>query len=473
MARMKSKINFTEGPVFFKILQFVLPIVATNLLQAFYNAADMIIVSLSHEENAVGAIGTTGAFINLIVNIFIGFSVGANVVVAREIGAKNRERIQKAVHTSLTMAAIFGIFGMVIGLLAAKPVMQLMGNTGSLLTLAVRYTFIYFLGVPFLAMTNYLIAIFRAKGDSRTPLVVLMAAGLLNVGLNLVFVLVLGLSVEGVAIATAASNLASAIVLLIKLQKDQDDTRFFWKHLGMDRQAFRDIAVNGLPAGIQGALFSLSNMSIQSSIVQVNNSICPNTSYAPVVDGNAAATNLESFVYVAMNAVYQGAITFTSQNIGADKPRRVYRILYSALGIVVTVGMLASGLVYLLREPLLGLYGVEQGIAGSLQRLAFETAQTRFRYICLTYFLCGIMDVSNGVLRGLGKSFTSMIISLVGACLLRLVWIWVLFPLNPTLDMIYVSYPISWVLTFGVALTVILSSLRKLLRRQSASVTAR
>lgn len=472
MARLQSKTNFTEGPVFFKILLFILPIVVTNLLQAFYNAADMMIVSMSHEENAVGAIGTTGAFINLIVNIFIGFSVGANVVVAREIGARNHERIQKAVHTSLTMAVIFGILGMFIGLLATKPVMELMGNTGSLLTLAIRYTYIYFLGVPFLAMTNYLIAIFRAKGDSRTPLVVLMAAGILNVGLNLVFVLVLGMSVEGVAIATAVSNLASAVVLLMKLHKDDDDTRFSWKHLGMDRQAFWDITVNGLPAGIQGALFSLSNMSIQSSVVQVNNSLCPNTSYAPVVDGNAAAANLEGFIYVAMNAVYQGAITFTSQNIGANKPRRVYQILYSSLGIVVTVGMLASGAVYLLRQPLLGLYGVELGQEGSLQRLAFETAQTRFRYICLTYFLCGMMDVSNGTLRGLGKSFTSMLISLVGACLLRLMWLWLLFPLNPTLDMIYVSYPISWVLTFGVALAVILLSMRKLLRSQPNPITA-
>ncbi len=466
MTRIKEKSNFTEGGVFFKILLFVLPIVATNLLQAFYNAADMIVVSMSHEENAVGAIGTTGAFINLIVNIFIGFSVGANVVVAREIGAKNPERIQKAVHTSLMMGLIFGIMGMFLGLLVSKPVMQLMGNTGSLLTLAVRYTYIYFLGVPFLAMTNYLIAIFRAKGDSKTPLVVLTGAGLLNVGLNLFFVLVVGMSVEGVAIATSASNLASAVVLLIKLKKDQDDTRFSWKKLAIDKRAFRDIAVNGLPAGIQGALFSLSNMTIQSSIVQVNNATCPGVSYAPIVDGNAAAANLEGFIYVAMNAVYQGAITFTSQNIGAGKPRRVYRILYSGLGIVTVIGMIASSTVYLLREPLLGLYGVELGADGSLQRLAFETAQTRFLYICLPYFLCGMMDVSTGTLRGLGKSVTSMLISLVGACLLRLVWIWGLFPLNPTLDMIYVSYPISWMLTFGVALAVILTSLGKIMKNQ-------
>ncbi len=464
MNNKNERLSFTEGGVFFKILLFVLPIVATNLLQAFYNAADMIVVSLSHEQNAVGAIGTTGAFINLIVNIFIGFSVGANVVVAREIGARNSEGTQKAVHTSLVMAVVFGLLGMVIGLLAAKPVMQAMGNTGSLLTLAVRYTDIYFLGVPFLALTNYLIAIFRAKGDARTPLVVLMAAGLLNVGLNFFFVLVMGMSVEGVAIATAVSNLASSVALLAKLQKEQDDTRFSWKQLRIDRKAFWSITVNGVPAGIQGALFSLSNMMIQSSIVQVNNTLCPNTEYAPIVDGNAAASNLEGFIYTAMNAVYQGAITFTSQNLGAQKPRRIYRILYTCLGIVTIVGMSFSGLVYLLREPLLGLYGVEPGAAESLQRLAFDTAVTRFRYICLLYFLCGTMDVCSGVLRGLGKSFSSMLISLVGACLLRLVWIWTVFRANPTLDMVYISYPISWILTGVAAFVFIQVSLKKIIR---------
>ncbi len=469
MVKVRKETSFTEGGIFFKLLMFILPVVATNLLQAFYNAADMIVVSFSAEENAVGAIGTTTAFINLIVNIFIGFSVGANVVVARQIGARNREQTQKAVHTSLLMAVIFGILGMVMGLVTAKPVMAWMGNTGSLLTLAVRYTYIYFAGVPFLALTNFLIAIFRAKGDSRTPLLVLMLAGLLNVCLNFFFVLGLGLSVEGVAIATAASNIFSTVVLLGKLKKDRDDTHFSWKKLGLDKQAFWDITINGVPAGIQGALFSLSNMLIQSSVVQVNNTLCPDSSYAPVVDGNAAATNLEGFVYTAMNAVYQGAITFTSQNVGAGKPRRIYRVLYMSLGIVTCIGALFSGLVYLLREPLLQLYGVVPAGAGSLQQLAFETAQTRFRYICLVYFMCGCMDVCSGTLRGLGKSVTAMLISLVGACLLRLLWIWTVFPMYPTLDTVYFSYPVSWILTGLTAFILIQIYLRKLTREAAQS----
>ncbi len=468
MEKVKKQVNFTEGRMFLKILLFVLPIIVTNLLQSFYNAADMMVVSLSHDgQNAVGAIGTTNPFVQLIINIFIGFSVGANIVVAREIGAKNREKTQNAVHTSLIMAALFGGVGMLIGVGISRPVMTLMGNTDRLLTLSVRYTQIYFAGVPFLALTNYLMAIFRAKGDAKTPLIVLTLAGLLNVGMNFFFVLVCDMSVEGVAIATVLSNVVSTLILGVKLHKDKDDTTFFWKRLKIDRVAFKDIVVNGVPAGIQGALFSLSNMFILSSVVRMDKLLKPaGTLDTPVVNGNAAATNLEGFVYTAMNAVYQGTITVTSQNVGAKKTHRVRRVLYTCLGIVVTVGMALSGLVYLLREPLLALYNVRQGGEGSLQTLAYNSAVTRFRYICLTYFLCGIMDVCSGVLRGLGKAVTSMLISLIGACLFRLVWIWTVFSAELTLDSIFISYPISWLITTAVALLFIHGFLRKLLRKR-------
>ncbi len=469
MEKVKKKVDFTSGRVFFKVLLFILPIVATNLLQTFYNAADMMVVSLSKDgQNAVGAIGTTNSFIHLIVNIFIGFSVGANVVVAREIGAKDREKTQNAVHTSLIMAVIFGVLGMLIGLSIARPVMKVMGNTDRLLTLSVRYTYLYFAGVPFLALTNYLMAIFRAKGDAKTPLIVLMFAGLLNVGLNFFFVVVIGLSVEGVAIATAISNVVSAVILLVKLHRDKDDTTFSLKRLRIDRRAFKDIVVNGVPAGVQGALFSLSNMFIQSSIVRMDKLLKPaGMKDTPIVNGNAAAVNLEGFIYTAMNAVYQGAITFTSQNVGAKKPQRVRRILYSCLAIVTAIGFTLSGLVYLLRTPLLSLYGVTAGVEGSATGLATYAAVTRFRYVCLTYFLCGVMDVESGVLRGLGKSITSTVISLLGACLLRLVWIWTVFPLKLTLDSIFISYPLSWILTGAIVFVTILLTLRKMLKNKT------
>ncbi len=473
MEKAKKKVDFTEGKVFWKVLLFVLPIVATNLLQTFYNAADMMVVSLSKDgQNAVGAIGTTNSFVHLIVNIFIGFSVGANVVVAREIGAKDRARTQNAVHTSLIMAVIFGLVGMVLGIAVANPIMRLMGNEGRLLTLSVRYTCLYFAGVPFLALTNYLMAIFRAKGDAKTPLVVLTLAGLLNVGLNFFFVLVVDMSVEGVAIATAMSNVASFIILLVKLSRDEDDTQFSWKGLKIDRTAFKDIVFNGVPAGVQGALFSLSNMFIQSSVVKMNKILYPATKmngHTPVVNGNAAATNLEAFAYTAMNAVYQGSITVTSQHVGAGKPKRVYRVLYVCLGIVTTVGMLLSAGIYLFRKPLLSLYNVKGNSLDEVQILAYKTAVTRFKYICLTYFLCGCMDVCSGVLRGLGRAISSMVISLIGACLLRLVWIWTVFPAWETLDSIFVSYPVSWGITLLTAFTFAHIFLRKIIKEKEAT----
>ncbi len=465
MQQVKRKIDFTNGKVFLKILWFVLPIVATNLLQMLYNAADMMVVSLSSERNAVGAIGTTLSFIHLIVNFFIGFSVGANVVVAREIGAGDNERVQSAVHTSLILAVISGVVGGGVGLLISRPVLTAMGTTGNLLDLAVTYTYFYFLGVPFLALSNYLIAIFRAKGDAKTPLMVLAGTGILNVGLNLFFVLVCGLSVEGVALATAIANGASAAILLTILRRAQDATAFSWKRLKMDKHSLQDIVVNGLPAGIQSALFSLSNILIQKSIITVNNNACPpGVDYAPIVNGNSAASNLDAFVYTAMNAVYQGAITFTSQNIGAQKPHRVRRIMYSCFAIAAGIGITLSALLLILKRPLLSLYGIVPGDAGSLERLGYEAAVIRFWWLSAPYFLCGLMEVCTGVLRGLGKSMTSTVISLIGACLLRVVWLWTVFPKSQTLETIFVSYPITWIVTNIAAFIVIQVSLRKILR---------
>ena len=467
MEKLKKKIDFTNGKVFFKILWFVLPIVATNLLQVFYNAADMMVVSLSHEANAVGAIGVTGPFINLVINIFMGFSVGANVVVAKEIGAKNKDRTQAAVHTSLVMAAMFGVIGLAVGLLVSRPVLIWMGNTGNLLDLAVAYTYIYFAGVPFMALANYLIAIFRAKGDSKTPLLILTVTGLLNVGLNFFFVLVVGMSVEGVALATSVANVASVVILLVKLRTDKDYTTFSFKKLRIDRKAFKSIILIGVPSGIQGSLFSLSNMLIQSSVVTVNNLMSPpDATYQPIMNGSAAAGNLEAFIYTAMNAVYQGAITFTGQNIGANKPERVRRIMYSCFAITTLIGVSVTAVVMGFFEPLLGLYGIKHGAEGSLEALAMQAAKIRATYICYPYFLCGLMEVCTGVLRGMGKSMTSAVISLVGACLLRVVLLVTVFPTHQTLACIFVSYPISWIITVAFAFTVIQLVLRQLLKEK-------
>ena len=471
MTKVSTKTSFTEGSIFDKLLFFVLPIMATNLLQMFYNAADMMVVSLSSETNAVGAIGTTSSFSHLVVNLFIGFSVGANVVVARAIGANDGEKAKKAVHTSLIMAVIFGVAGCGVGLLIARPVLSFMGNTGNLLDLAVKYTQIYFLGVPFLALTNYLSAIFRAKGDAKTPLVILSISGVVNVVLNLFFVLVVGLSVEGVALATTAANILSVVLLLWKLSADEDMTTFSFSDLRLDKKSFAEIVRIGLPAGVQGALFSLSNMLIQSSIVTVNNASVPvGTKYQPIVNGSAASANLEGFVYTAMNAVHQGAVTFTGQNMGAKKPERVKPVMYNCFLITLMIGVVLSATLLLLKAPLLGLYGIKQGEEGSLERLAFEAANLRMWLICVPYFLCGIMDNCSGVLRGLGKSLLSTVISLIGVCFLRVVWLLIFFPLNPTLPMIFICYPVTWILTGATSFIVIQVSLKKILNKKTPSL---
>lgn len=469
MSTKTKNVDFTNGRIFKNLVFFILPIVATNLLQALYNAADMMVVGLSSEKNAVGAIGTTGAFINLIVNVFIGFSVGANVTVARHIGAKNKEKTGQAVHTALIMAVLFGMLGLLVGVSVSSTVLKAMGNQGNLLKLATRYCIIYFLGVPFLSLTNYLVAIFNAKGDAKTPLIALTFAGFANVGLNLLFVLAFQMSVEGVATATAISNFLSASVLLIKLRRDRDDTTFSFKKLKINFTAMKDIIVIGLPAGIQGALFSISNMLIQSSVVAVNNALCPaGSTYEPIVSGNAAAGNLEAIVYTASHAVYQGAITFTSQNIGAQKPHRVNRIMYLGFLLTSIISMTMVLFIFLFKQPLLSLYSIKGGEAGSLEALAMYAATTRMKYMFTFYFLCGIMEVTSGVLRGLGKSLTSTIISLIGACLFRIAWIVLIFPLDKTLENIFISYPISWFLTGLVSFIVIQVILKKILNKKQS-----
>ena len=364
--RKKRDIQMTEGPVLGKIIRFMLPLMVTNLLQVFYNAADMMVVELSGVADAVGAVGVTSSFVTLITNIFIGFSVGANVLVARNIGAKNEEGVSRAVHTAVCMSLVFGLVGGAVGISVSKPVLTWMGTPESLLKLSSTYTYIYFAGIPFISIANYLISIFRAKGDTRTPLLVLMLSGLLNVALNLFFVLVCHLSVEGVSLATVISNAASAAVLILILRRDEGPCRFSFKKLRISKDAFREIIAIGLPAGVQGALFSISNMLIQSSILQVNDRMVAElgvpVDYEPVVKGNAATLSLENFAFTAVNAVHQAAVTFTGQNAGAKRFDRVKRVMgacYLVEGCVALLIALAAVavLVATLWLPVLQIYG--------------------------------------------------------------------------------------------------------------------
>lgn len=447
MNRPKA-INMTEGPLFAKILSFVLPTMFTNLLQVFYNAADMIVVNLSGEADAVGAIGCSAPFVTLFVNIFIGFAVGANVVAANYIGAENHSEVSKTVHTAILISVIFGTAFGAIGIAGCRPALAAMGNSGKLLDLSVTYVTVYFIGAPFISLTNYIVAILRAKGDTVTPFFVMSGSGLLNVLLNLLFVLAFGMSVDGVALATSVSNAVSAAVLLAHLSRLNDDCRFSLKNLRIDGSAFAKIIHIGFPAAVQGALFSLSNIIIQSSIIKVNNIVTPaGIDYQPVVKGNAATSNLEGFVYTSTNSVYQASVAFTGQNVGAEKYNRIAPVMRDCYFLTFLIAEIVTVTIILLRTPLLSLYGIAPGAAGSGEAIAFETAVTRMNYMLIPYSLLAFMEVGSGVLRGLGKSVTSTVVSLIGSCVLRIVWIYTVFAANPTLESIYISYPISWGIT--------------------------
>ncbi len=472
-ATKRKDIDMTNGPLLGKILVFVLPLMLTNLLQTFYNAADMIVVGLSSEPDAVGAIGTTGAFTALLVNLFIGLSVGANVVVARHIGAGEHDRASIAVHTSTMIGLALGVFGAVLGFFISRPVMLLLGNQGRLLDLSVTYVRFYFGALPFHALSNYAIALHRAKGDTRTPLIVLSLSGLLNVGLNLFFVLVCDLSVEGVALATAIAAAVSAAVLYGNLARDKGPCHFSLKMLRFDACETKKILLIGVPSGIQGALFAISNMMIQSSIITVNNSAFDSSAaYQPVVKGNAAAANLEGFAYTAVNAMQQAAITFTSQNVGAAKYHRVKRVMGCCYALGILVGLAVTGVLFGFKDILLGLYDVKDIATDPLAHAAYQAGLTRMLWTMLPYSIIALMEVGSGTLRGLGSSLTSTIICLLFACVLRVVWVFTIFRVDPnslsnSLASIYISYPISWFLA-GVFLFIFsVVHLRHLIRTDS------
>ena len=444
----------TTGPIFPKILAFIFPLILTNLLQQLYNAADIIIVGLSTEPDAVGAVGSPTAFLTLISNLFIGFSVGANVVVARYIGAGDEKKASQAVHTSICMSVLFGLLGCVVGIALARPILEGMGYTGKLLELALRYTYIYMACMPFIALTNFLAAILQALGNTKTMLYVLTGTGLLNVLLNLFFVVVVNFSVEGVAIATAIANIVSSCILLIYLNKKGEACAFSFKKLRMDRQCFTEIARIGFPAGIQNSMFSISNLIIQSSILQVNNILTPpGSAYAPIIKGNTATGSLENFIFSALGATTVTASAFTAQNVGAGNYTRVRRSLAQicAVSTVIAVVMSTAGMLFC--EPLFALYEVEKA-PDLLSTLAYDAAFKRMIWKWPAFFIYAIMNACAGSIRGMGKSGLSALINFFGTCLFRVLWIYTVFQKFQNLESIYISYPISWLIT-GISFIIV------------------
>ena len=417
--RGRHEINMTEGPLLPKILAFSGPLILTGILQLLYNAADVIVVGNYAGHEALAAVSSTGSLINLLVNVFMGLSVGASVAVARNYGAQDVIAVRKAEHTAITLALFMGIGVGVFGFLLARPLLQLMESPPDVIDGATLYVKIFFLGMPANMLYNFGAATLRAVGDTKRPMVYLMISGLVNVLLNLLLVIVFHMDVAGVAIATVVSQVISMVLVLLCLFRTRGVIQLNLHECRIDGRSLKEIIRIGLPAGLQGSLFSISNVLIQSSV---------NSFGSLVVAGNGVACNIEGFVYTAMNAQHQADMTFASQNYGAARPDRVKKTLWCCLGIVTAIGLGMGLLILAFGEPLMGLYNSDpQVIANGLVRMGI---------IMPTYFICGLMDVMVGQLRGIGYSVMPMIVSLTGACLLRIVWILTVFAADRSLTFV-------------------------------------
>ena len=437
---MKQKtysMDMCEGAVMPKMLKFAVPLMLSSILQLLFNAADVVVVGKFAGDNALAAVGCTGSLINLLINLFMGLSVGANVMVARHFGAKQEDKLKKSVHTSMFISVLGGILLTAVGVLFTEGILGLMETPEDVLPLAALYLRIYFMGMVPNMIYNFGSAILRAIGDTKRPMYFLTLAGIINVCLNLLFVICFEMGVAGVATATVIAQTISAVLVVICLMREKGAIRLILKDLKIDKKELLAILRIGLPAGMQGCIFSLSNVIIQKSV---------NGFGSITVSGNSAAANLEGFVYVSMNAFHQATISFMSQNYGAGRYDRLKKIVISGLLCATAVGMTFGNLEYFLGSTLLGIYtSSENVIAAGLVRMSI---------ICTTYFLCGIMDVMVGVLRGVGYSFVPMIVSLCGVCGVRLTWLFTVFEMEEyhKVETVYISYPISWLFTFLIHL---------------------
>ena len=458
--RSKPKKDLTTGPILPQLIAFCLPLMLSSMLQLLYNATDMIVLGQFASDTAVGAVGSCGSLINLIVNLFIGLATGVSVSVAQYTGAKRDRDVSEVVHTAFSLSVIMGVVVGVFGYLVAEPALRMMGTLDEIMIEAVPYIKAYMVGVPGIMVYNYCAAALRAKGDSVRPLIFLGVSGIANVGLNLWMVIGFDMGAVGVGIATAASQYLAALMTVVYMAFFvKDASRLSLRHLTIKREKVLLMLKIGIPAGIQGVLFSFSNVLIQSSIQSFQ--------VEALVNGSAAASNVEGFVYTAQNAAYQGAITFVGQHVGARKYERLNRVIFSCVGMTVAAGVLMGALVLGFGRPLLGFFVDESA--------AIDYGMLRMSVIVTTYFLCGVMEVGCGVLRGMGKTFLPMIVSLAGACVFRVLWILTVFRWWRTVECLFLSYPVSWIITL-TAHFIFVSIVKKKLERayaqeQAASLT--
>lgn len=421
----------TEGPIASKVLMFAIPLMLSSMLQLAYNAADIIVVGRYSGSHALAAVGSTTSLINLIINIFIGISAGAGAVIARYYGSDDRTSMRETVHTTMAIGIISGVVVAAIGITLARPMLELMGAPSDVIDLSTLYLRIYFIGAPANMIYNFGSSVLRAVGDTKRPLYFLTVSGIVNVILNLVFVAGLGMSVDGVAIATVTSQILSAVFVVLCLMRMDGGCHLVLRDVRIYKGRLAPMLRIGLPTGFQGTLFSLSNVLIQSSI---------NSFGAIVVAGNSAASNIENFVYFGMNAFHHAALTFAGQNYGAGKIKRIKKVTLCCLAYAGIIGAVLGCIAYAGSGTLLKIFSSDQAV--------IDAGVSRMMIICTTYFLCGFMDTMVGALRGMGCSLIPMISSLVGVCGFRILWIYTVFAANRhNIMILYASYPISWSLT--------------------------
>jgi putative MATE family efflux protein len=428
--RSSFEIDMTNGPLVSKIIRFAIPLALSGILQLLFNAADIVVAGRFAGSQALAAVGSTSALINLIVNLFIGLSIGVNVLVARYYGGGNRKDLYETVHTAVLVSMISGVVLIFIGIGLSQPLLDLMGTPDDVINQAVLYMRIYFVGMPVMMLYNFGAAILRAVGDTQRPLYFLLLAGVVNVFLNLFFVIVLHMGVAGVATATVISQCISAGLVLFCLVKSDTVYRVSLKELKIYKEKLIQMVKIGVPAGIQGATFSVSNVLLQSSI---------NSFGSIAMAGSTAGSNIEGFVWTAMDAFTQSTLSFTGQNYGAKKFHRITKVVWYNLALVTLVGLVLGIGAYLAGPWLLQIYSTDpEVISYGLERMLL---------VCAPYAICGIMNVMVGAMRGLGSSLTPMMASIFGVCVLRVVWIYTIFPLDRTFFMLFLSYPVTWLAT--------------------------
>lgn len=442
-----NEIDMINGKMLKKIVIFSIPVVLSGILQLLFNTVDIIVVGKFSGSDSLAAVGATSSLIFLIVGMFMGISMGVSVTMGRFCGARDYKNANDTIHTAITLSIYCGILVLIIGQLLAKPLLLMMGTPVEIIEKSLLYLRIYFFGVPAMLIYNFGSGLFRAIGDTKKPLYFLTVSGITNVILNLVFVIVFDMHVAGVSLATVIANYISATLTLIFLSKSEGYMRLNLRNLHLNMEKVKMMLKVGLPAGLQGILFSISNVLIQSSV----------NSFGPlVIAGNTASVNIEGFIHISMNSIYQTALSFTSQNFGAKKYNRIDNVFLQCMIIVVAVGGGLGFLAYTFGESLLSLYTTNNEV--------IMYGMNRLVIISTLYFLCGMMDVSVGVLRGMGYSMLPMIVTLTGVCVFRVIWVFTVFQAERTQFSLYISYPISWMMTSIVQIVIYLVVRRKFIK---------